>query len=71
VVDNQLRADDPPDTRTTLNRSIAEGYSEKDAKELIGCVVTSKIFDVMKNKEEFNLKRYVDALDKLPKLPWE
>jgi hypothetical protein len=54
-----------------LNRSIAEGYSEKDAKELIGCVVTSKIFDVMKNKEEFNLKRYVDALDKLPKLPWE
>ena len=71
VVDNQLRADDPPETRTILNRLIAEGYSEKDAKELIGCVVTSEIFDVMKNKEEFNLKRYVDALNKLPKLPWD
>jgi hypothetical protein len=71
VVDNQLRADDPPETRTTLNRLIAEGYSEKDAKELIGCVVTSEIFDVMKNKEKFNLKRYIDALNTLPKLPWE
>jgi hypothetical protein len=50
---------------------IAEGYSEKAAKELIGCVVTSEIFDVLKNKEEFNLKRYVDALNTLPKLPWE
>jgi len=71
VVDNQLRADNPPETRTTLNRLIAEGYSEKAAKELIGCVVTSEIFDVLKNKEEFNLKRYVDALNTLPKLPWE
>ena len=71
VVDNQLRADDPPETRTTLNRLIAEGYSKKVAKELIGCVVTTEIFDVLKNREEFNLKRYVDALNKLPKLPWE
>ena len=71
VVDNQLRADDPPETRTILNRLIAEGYSEKATKELIGCVVTSEIFDVMKNKEKFNLKRYVDVLNKLPKLPWE
>jgi len=69
VVDNQLRADDPPETRTTLNRLIAEGYCKKDAKELIGCVVSSEISDVLKNKEEFNLKRYVDALNKLPKLP--
>ena len=71
VVNNQLRANDPPETRITLNRLIAEGYSEKDAKELIGCVVSSEIFDVLKSKEEFNLKRYVDALNKLPQLPWD
>jgi len=71
VVDNQLRANDPPETRIALNRLIAEGYSEKDAKELIGCVVTSEIFDVMKNREEFDLERYVAALNKLPKLPWD
>ena len=69
VVDNQLRANDPPETRSTLDRLIAEGYSEKAAKELIGCVVTSEIYDVMKNKEEFDRQRFVDALDKLPQLP--
>jgi len=69
VVDNQLRANDPPETRSTLKRLIAEGYSEKQAKEFIACAVTSEIFDVLKNEEEFDLQRYVDALDKLPKLP--
>lgn len=71
VVDNQLRANDPPETRSTLDRLIAEGHPENDAKELIACVVTSEIFDVMKNKEEFNHQRYVDALNKLPQLPWD
>lgn len=71
VVDNQLRANDPPETRSALDRLIAEGHSEKAAKELIACVVISEIFDVMKNEEEFNLQRYVDALNKLPPLPWD
>lgn len=71
VVGNQLRANDPPETRSTLERLVAEGYSEKDAKELIACAVTSEIFNVMKNKEEFNLQRYIDALNKLPQLPWD
>ena len=69
VVDNQLRANDPPETRSTLDRLIGEGYSEKAAKELIACVVTSEIYDVMKNKEEFDRQRFVDALNKLPQLP--
>ena len=69
VVDNQLRANDPPETRSTLDRLIAEGHSEEEAKELVACVVTSEIFDVMKNKEEFNHQRYIDALNKLPQLP--
>ena len=71
VVDNQLRANDPPETRSTLKRLVEEGYSEKDAKELIGCAVTSEIFDIMKNSEEFDLERYVAALNELPKLPWQ
>ena len=71
IVDNQLRANDPLETRSTLERLIAEGHSEKDAKMLIGCVVTSEIFDVMKNKEEFDLDRFVAALNRLPQLPWD
>jgi len=71
VVDNQLRAIDPPETRSTLERLIAEGKSENEAKELIACVVTTEIFDIMKNNEEFDRQRYVDALNKLPQLPWD
>jgi len=36
AVDNQLRANDPPETKQTLDRLISEGYSKKEAKELIG-----------------------------------
>ena len=69
VVDNQLQANDPPETRLTFNRLINEGYSEKEAKELIGCVVTSEIFDVLKKEEPFNPERFAKALNELPKLP--
>ena len=69
VVDNQLEANDPPETRQTFNRLISEGYSEEEAKELIGCVVTSEIFDVLKRQEQFNHERFTQALQELPKIP--
>ncbi len=69
VVDNQLQANDPPETRQTFDRLISEGYSEEEAKKLIGCVVTSEIFDVLKKQEPFNPERFAKALNELPKLP--
>jgi len=71
VVDNQLKANDPPETRQTYDRLINEGHSETNAKELIGCVVTSEIFDILKRKEPFNLARFISALNNLPKIPEE
>jgi len=50
---------------------IKSGFPENEAKRLIGCVVSAEIFEVLKRREEFNLKRFVEALKKLPKLPWE
>jgi len=66
-----MRDNDPPETKQTYNRLIREGHSEEDAKRLIGCVVTSEIFDILKKKQEFNLQRFVQALNKLPELPEE
>ena len=71
VVDNQIKNNDPPETVQTLQRLRNEGYSEKEAKELIGVVVSAEIFDVLKNKEEFNRERFVKALNNLPKMPWD
>ena len=69
VVDTQLREGNPPETRQTFNRLVASGYSEKDARQLIGQVVLSEIFNVMKRKEPYNEARFIDALMRLPLLP--
>ena len=69
VVDNQLQANDPPETRQTFDRLISEGHSEVEAKKLIGCVVSSEIFDILKKQEPFNTERFAKALNELPKLP--
>jgi hypothetical protein len=69
VVDNQLDSKDPPETRQTFERLKKEGHSEIEAKELIGCVVASEIFEVLKKQEAFDLKRFIIALNNLPKIP--
>jgi hypothetical protein len=69
VVDNQLREDTPPETRLTLARLHAAGYSEQEAKRLIGVVVLHEIFDTLKHRTPYNEARYVAALRRLPQLP--
>ena len=69
VVENQLRENDPPETRATLSRLVAEGRSEPEAKRLIACVVAAEIFDVLKSRRSYDHDRYVAALAELPELP--
>ncbi len=71
VVENQLRDLDPPETKETFDRLIEEGYSEEQARTLIGFVVASEIFDILKNMEPYNHERFVEALRRLPELPGE
>jgi len=71
IVENQLHDGDPPETRQTYERLIKAGYSDKDARNLIGCVVCTEIFEALKNHQPYDLERYVAALKRLPTLPWE
>ena len=71
VVDNQLREDQPPETRQTLERLMAEGHSQAAARQLIAAVVSSEIFEMLKHQRPYDQARYVAALQRLPKLPWE
>jgi peroxiredoxin family protein len=71
VVHNQLRDSTPPEVRATLDRLLDEGHTREQAVELIACVVSSEIFDILKQGQPYNESRYVDALQKLPQLPWE
>jgi len=71
VVENQIRDNDPPETRQTLRRLIKEGLSREEAVELIGTVVVHEIYNVLKQTENFDRKRFVAALRQLPKLPYD
>jgi len=59
-----------PKTRETFDRLVSEGFEEDEARRLIGCVVASEIFDILKHRQPYNQERYVKVLRKLPDLPW-
>jgi len=65
VVENQLRANDPPATKATYERLQGLGYTKQQAKEKIAAVVLEEIFDVMKNTEQFNEARFTKCLNAL------
>jgi len=71
VVENQIRENDPPETRTTLERLLSMGRERSEAVRLIACVVGNEMFYVLKHQEPFNQKRFVANLNKLPAMPWD
>jgi hypothetical protein len=70
VLDNQLRDNDPPETRATLERLLALGSDREEARRLLACVIASEIFDVMKSNTPFDRERFVTRLHLLPAMPW-
>ena len=69
LVDSQIRDLNPPATKETFDRLVGEGVTQDEARRLIGCVVASEIFDVLKHEQPYDEERYVKALKKLPELP--
>ena len=69
VVENQLRDGTPPETRATLERLVAAGHTREQAVELIACVVSCEVFDVLKSGQPYNETRYPTGLRALPRLP--
>ena len=53
IVDNQLRDNTPPETRQTLARLVADGHTLEDARRLIGCVVSTEIYDIVTRHRPF------------------
>jgi len=71
VINNQIRDNNPPETKQALIRLQEQGFSEKEALKLIGYVVASEVFSVLKKNNTYDEGRYISALNALPKLPWE
>ena len=51
IVENQLRDNNPPETRQTFDRLRGLKISERDAKLLIASAVAIETFEIMKTNE--------------------
>jgi len=69
VVENQLRDNDPPETKETLNRLMTEGHSREDAVLLIAQAVCVEVYSALKTKQAFDPVRFVRNLKALPQEP--
>lgn len=71
VIDNQINANHPPETALTLDRLVNEGYSDFQARQLIGQAVVIEVIDALKNKRPYNEQRYISNLKNFPNEPRE
>ncbi len=71
IIENQIRDDNPKETKITFDRLLSEGFSEFEAKQLIGQCIALEIFRMTKYKEEYNNDRYIKNLLNLPSEPME
>ena len=54
IVKNQIKANDPPETKQTLERLKGLGFSDLDSKKLIGQCLAVELFHILKNKKPFD-----------------
>ena len=71
VISIQIRDNDPPETKQALIRLQKQGFTEEEALKLIGFVVASEVFGVIKENRPYDKAKYTSALNDLPKLPWD
>jgi len=70
VIANQVDANDPPET-LTMERLMNDGFSEFQAKQIVGQAVVVEVIDAIQNKKPYNETRYLKNLRNLPKDPEE
>jgi len=71
IIENQIRDNDPPETKTTYQRLRELGYDDFQTRQFIGQCVAVEIFEVIKYGRPYNNDRYVKNLKKLPEEPFD
>jgi hypothetical protein len=69
VVENQLRANDPPAVAVTLARLLGAGHERDEAVALIGAVLMVELNEMLRSKREYDAASYAGKLANLPALP--
>lgn len=71
IINNQLRDNDPPETKRTFDRLRKQGFDDFQAKQMIGQCITVELFDVLKSGKPFDNDRYIKNLKALPEEPFD
>lgn len=51
IIKNQIKLNTPPETKQTLKRLVDAGYSDHDARMLIGQCLAVELYNVLKFKK--------------------
>lgn len=62
VVENQIRDNNPPETKATWDRLEAAGYTDLQIKKKIGGVIAEHLYYVMKDKVPMDMEKYIRDL---------
>ena len=70
AINNQIKSNDPPETKQTYHRLMKEMNSHEEVMKYIGVVMMAEVLDILKSKKPFNKKRFIERLNKLPDISW-
>ena len=70
VIKNQIKSNNPPETKVTYDRLIASGYSEFETNQLIGQCIAIEIYGALKEQKPYDEARYISNMKQLPKEPF-
>ena len=70
IIENQLRDNDPPETKLTFDRLQKQGFDDFQTTKMIGQCLAVELMEVIKFKKPYNNARYVKNLSSLPKEPF-
>lgn len=71
AIENQIKMNDPTETKKALERLMAMGETRDNAIRLICSVLIAEAQEIIKTNQPFNEKRYSENLKNLPKLPYD
>jgi len=69
AIQNQITANNPPETEQMFSRLIAARFAEEDAWRLLSAVLAIELATILQERRPFSLDAYVKALKALPDLP--
>ncbi len=71
VIENQMKMDNPLETKETFNRLRAAGYSRKETMRLLATVLLIELNDMVRDNRLYDEASYVKKLTALPQMPWK